>query len=281
MNVFITYKRYITVFLALVWLSGMSYAEEIFYDFSDEAQAKFDAEATIKKDVIRSQEPKLKPSKRSNKQQTKTAPQEIILDTNIYPRNKANTMQGILIKSGETFFAILQSSISSASIAQDDAIAAILEYDWVYNGTLIAPKGSIVYGYASDVKKAGIMLNDGSLSITFNEIITPDGYKHTLTSNTVTLDVHSKKIRRLAGNTAAGAAAGILSGLLYTLISGGDIVSGIAIGAGIGAAGGVVTTVFQNGEDVEIPAGTPIKVELLEDMNVKSYYGTCQTVREF
>ena len=54
-------------------------------------------------------------------------------------------------------------------------------------------------------------------------------------------------------------------------MSGGDISSGIAIGASVGAAGGAVTTAFQHGADVEIPAGTNIRVELTQNMNAVPY----------
>ena len=278
MRFFINYKQGISVLLAsLLFLmpcftvSSYVYAEDTIYDFSDEAQAKFDASVTTK-NVIKEENPKLKPSKRSNKQ-TQTKPREIILEENISPDSRVNAQNlgGILIKKGEYFCAVLQSSISSASTAPDDAIAALLEVDWVHNGILIAPRGSVVYGYASDAKSAGPLLRDGFLAITFNEIVTPDGCSFKLASNIVTINAHSNKWLKFAGNTAAGAAAGILSGILYTLISGGNVASGIAAGAAVGAAGGLVTTVVQHGNDVEIQAGTPIKIELSQDMNVIPY----------
>ena len=53
--------------------------------------------------------------------------------------------------------------------------------------------------------------------------------------------------------------------------AGGDVAKGIAIGASVGAAGGVVTTAMQKGNDVEVPAGTVIRVELTKNMNAMPY----------
>jgi len=242
------------------------FADEI-YDFSDEAQAKFDAQVE-KKNVIKEEQPKLKPSKKSNKQTEQLKPQDIKTD-NINSASK--DLHYIVIKKGNGFGATLQSSISSASLDKNDTIAAVLENDWIYKGVLIAPAGSILYGNATTAKKASFLMRDGSVSVMFNELMTPDGSRMKLSSNAVSVAAHSRKGGRIVRNIAVGAISGLVSGLLYTLISGGDIPSGIAIGASVGAAGGVVTSAFQKGEDIEIPAGTSIDIVLTENMNAVPY----------
>lgn len=254
--------------MPILSFSNIAYAELTIYDFSDEAQAQFDAEIN-KTETLKEETPKLEKTKTNKKQQAQpTQKQEIKTTT-----QNINTINDdyIVIKNGESLYATLQSSISSASIDKNDTIAAILEQDWKYKGKLIAPKGSILYGNATEAKRAGIFLRDGSMGIEFNQLMTPDGGRILLSSNKVTLNAHGEKKLNAVRNIACGAVMGVVSGLFYTLISGGDVAKGIAIGASVGAAGGVVTTAMQKGNDVEVPAGTVIRVELTKNMNAMPY----------
>ena len=104
---------------------------DTFYDFSDEAQAQFDAEIN-KTETLKEETPKLEKTKTNKKQQAQpTQKQEIKTTTqNINTTND----DYIVIKNGESLYATLQSSISSASIDKNDTIAATLEQDWKYKG---------------------------------------------------------------------------------------------------------------------------------------------------
>ena len=46
---------------------------------------------------------------------------------------------------------------------------------------------------------------------------------------------------------------------------------GLAVGASMGAAGGLVSAATARGENVEIPAGTIINVRLTKPMNANVY----------
>ena len=86
------------------------------YDFSDEAQQRFD-----------------------NGGITKTPQQPIQI-------TPSNVLVGSLvhIEAGTQFNAVLSSGISSESISNNDRISAQLMEDWMFNGIVIAPAGSIV-----------------------------------------------------------------------------------------------------------------------------------------
>ena len=203
--------------MPILSFSNIAYAELTIYDFSDEAQAQFDAEIN-KTETLKEETPKLEKTKTNKKQQAQpTQKQEIKTTT-----QNINTINDdyIVIKNGESLYATLQSSISSASIDKNDTIAAILEQDWKYKGKLIAPKGSILYGNATEAKRAGIFLRDGSMGIEFNQLMTPDGSRILLSSNKVTLNAHGEKKLNAVRNIACGAVMGVVSGLFYTLISG-------------------------------------------------------------
>lgn len=243
------------------------------YDFSDEAQAEFEKREAIEKTKLQNEdakviknEPKLQKAKRKEVVPQTYQPREIY---NPMPKTMHGTV--MTVPKGESFEAVLQSSISSESLTNEDTIAATLSTDWHYNGVLIAPQGSVVYGRATDIKKAGYAYANGQLAMTFDEILTPTGDRIRLTSNKVYIEVKDKRGLKIAGNVAIGAVSGLVTGVLYSLISGGDVVGGLAIGSAVGAAGGMVSAVAHKGENAEVPAGTVIIVRLVQPVEIVPY----------
>ena len=288
------YKKLFSIILVLAFFSMPIipvYCTEIIYDFSDEAQAKFDAQANIQQSTPITEHTKIeKEKKKVKKRKQKKAKTEEVIEEEINQINpttipvfqpeikisddlSTNTLKGniVYIPAGASFKGVLQSSISSASLDRNDTIAAVLYSDWYYNNILIAPQGSILYGKALESKQAGFAYGNGSLSITFNEILTPKGDSIKLESNIVTIAVESQRAKKIATNVVGGAVMGLVSGVLYALITGGDIVNGMAIGSGVGAGGGVIRAAANKGEDVEVPAGTSIDIRLIKPMNATPY----------
>lgn len=289
------YKKLFSIILVMAFFSMPSipvFCNEIIYDFSDEAQAKFDAQANIQQSTPITEHTKIEKKKRKKQKSKNTAERkaEEVIEEEINQINpttipvfqpeikisddlSTNTLKGNIfyIPAGASFKGVLQSSISSASLDRNDTIAAVLYSDWYYNNILIAPQGSILYGKALESKQAGFAYGNGSLSITFNEILTPKGDSIKLESNIVTIAVESQRAKKIATNVVGGAVMGLVSGVLYALITGGDIVNGMAIGSGVGAGGGVIRAAANKGEDVEVPAGTSIDIRLIKPMNATPY----------
>ena len=269
-------KKFLCIILASFLI--ISQATPVFaeyYDFSDEAQEKFDRQEALKNSRNNKQQGVIEI--RANPQLEKVKRKEQKFQTyeqkDIYELDK-RTMTGsvMTVPKGESFDAILQSSISSDSLAENDTIAATLCTDWYYDGILIAPQGSVLYGHATDIKKAGYAYSNGKLAMTFDEILTPAGDRIKLSSNKVYIDIkESKRGLKIAGNVVIGAVGGLVTGVLYSLISRGDVAGGLAIGSAIGAAGGVVSAVAHKGEAVEVPAGTVITVRLVQPVEVVPY----------
>ena len=80
-----------------------------------------------------------------------------------------------------------------------------------------------------------------------------------------------KERKKIATRVASGSIVGAVTGVLWALIAGGDIVDALAIGAGVGAVGGTVRAVASKGEEVEVEAGTCINVRLIKPMNAQPY----------
>lgn len=247
------------------------------YDFSDEAQAKFGTQAdkysglTVKSNGVGTKVVS------SNKNVVQTPVKKIATD-NIVPKvtDKSNpsVLKGtvLFIPKDATFDATLQSAITSESIAKNDTITAVLPKDWTYNGVLVAPQGSILYGTVTSVENAGLAYKNGNLGFTFKEILTPKGIKIPLATNTVMLGVdNSSRGKKIATNIIVGSVLGVATGAIYAVMTGGDIGGALAVGAGMGAASGGLTAVMSKGENVELKEGANLNVRLIESMSTTPY----------
>lgn len=221
------------------------------YDFSDEAQARFDNKTSS-----------------VTPQMPVALPKEPVLS-----QAKPNVLKGSVVRvdAGQQFNAVLSSTISSDSITNNDKISALLETDWVVNGTLIAPAGSIVNGSVVDSRAATFAMGDGKIGLNFNQILTPDGKVIPLTTNEVYIVGDSPRAKRIAGRVAGGALGGLLIGALF-LLGGADPTGALVSGAAIGGAFGAASAVAQKGEDVYVPEGTVLQIMLAEPMTAQPYY---------
>ena len=99
------------------------------------------------------------------------------------------------------------------------------------------------------------------------DIITIDYYDR-IHKQWIKLDVTKEYTKDLA----AGSAAGALSGLVFGAIAGGDVGRGAALGTAVGAGGGLVKSIWDKGNDVEIPANASIDIILTQPITVSSSY---------
>lgn len=254
-----------TLICTSILLMPTSVLAETFYDFSDEAQARFEKSEQTKKKEIKT-EPQVEKAKKNTKKTYKEENQKIITGIN-------RTINGnvVYIDENTSFDVVLQSSINSASLTRNDTIAGTLVEDWVYKNNLIAPSGSVVYGRALDSKKAGLFFANGAMTITFDSILLPNGEQLPLTANIVTIKANGNRVVKSAARVAGGALVGVLTGVLYALASGGDVTRGLAIGASMGAGGGLISSATSRGDEAEISAGTVINVRLTKPMNITPY----------
>ena len=251
------------------------------YDFSDEAQAKFDAQEGKYEGL------KVKKRKTISENKNVTMDNEATI-FQPQEQNEIRTIQSnvdsfqipfselkgrvVHIPKGTIIESVLQSAISSQSVLENDIITAVFEQDWMYDGALIAPAGSILYGKVIDAQKAGYAYGNGLIKIKFTEVLTMDGQRFTLSDNIVELSTGINRSVKVTSRVIGGAIMGVMAGTLYALISGGDVASGVAWGASVGGAGGAVNATLQKGQDVEIPTGTRLQIKLVEPMSVTPIY---------
>lgn len=242
------------------------------YDFSDEAQAEFDRN---KFQPVISQPIKDNFSKKRQQIQNTNTPQileEEVINNTYQPKPKILFGNVTEIPTGTSFLVSFDSGINSGSLEKNDRLIAKLTQDFVYNGTLIAPKGSLVYGNAINAKNAGYAYGSGVLEISFNQIMTPDGNMIDISTEKIYMEAKNERAKKMTRDVLIGAVGSILIGAAFTALGGGDDWGrNMLIYGGLGAAGGGIRGALQRGEDVDIPNGTTIELRLNQPLNVSPY----------
>ncbi|MCM1010062.1 MAG: hypothetical protein NC390_04170 [Fusobacterium sp.] len=188
------------------------------------------------------------------------------------------TLRGsvVTVPAGQNFKAVVTSPISSATMYRGQNVSVILGTDFYYNGLKIAPAGSTVSGMVLDAAKAKHGSMNGKLSIRFTSIITPTGMQIPISAIIKTND----NTGVLVGGTAldvtkdygkdmvVGAGTGAVTGVVMSAIGGGNIGKTAALGTAIGAGGGLVKSIWDKGNDVEIPTNANIDLYLTQPITI-------------
>lgn len=275
-------KKFLVLFLCLQFIFLPAFAE---YDFSDEAQAEFDKQRFQQTNFNHTDFSKKRNKteiKNNNIERSNYTPIElnqekpINLETQTIP-NKTLTGSVIEIPEGTTFYITFDSGINSGSLEKNDKLIASLTKDFVYNGLLIAPAGSLVYGNATYAKNAGYAYGSGALEINFNQIITPDGNIIAISTEKIYIEEKSERAKKMSRDMLIGALGSMVVGTIFTAIGGGDDWGrNMLIYGGLGAAGGSIRGALQRGEDVDIPDGTTIELMLSQPLNTTPYNKSLQ-----
>lgn len=178
----------------------------------------------------------------------------------------------VMVPAGSTIPAMLVTPISSANTTVGQSVSLTLGSDYYYNNRLIAPVGSSVTGTVIQASKAKRGSMNGKLCIRFTQILTPYGTQIPISAVIKTDDssgvlVGGTKLdvtKDYAKDLAAGSAAGALSGLVFGALAGGEVGRGAALGTAVGAGGGLVKSIWDKGNDVEIPANAIVELLLTQ-----------------
>ena len=253
------------------------------YDFSDEAQAEFDKnkgvqvnkESTpIKNNFSRSKQ------KREQLQDVNTngdndrrhyEPSPLLYEQPQQTQQN-RTLYGsvVTIPAGTSFSVTFDSGINSGSLEQNDRLATRLTNDLIYNGKLIAPAGSLVYGSARYAKNAGYAYGGAEIEINFDEIMLSDGTLLKISTENIYMKTDSERAKKMTRDVVVGALGSMLIGAAFTALGGGDNWGkNMLVYGGIGAVGGGVRGAFQRGKEVDIPNGTTIQIRLTQPLSAQ------------
>ncbi len=260
-------------------------AKEINYDFSDEAQERFNSinnPDIVNLEIPAGTKPHINYDRSSNviklPQIGSSGSQSVYNPylqqtyNNTASQKPSNVLTGSVVRipDGTSFTAALLSDISSESIVNNDRISAELDQDWIYNGQLIAPAGSILNGRAVDTKSASFAMGNGQIGLLFDEIMTPDGAIIPLKTNKVYIVGNNSRALNITKRVAGGAAAGLLlSGI--SMLFGADPTQALIYGMSIGAGSGAITAISSKGEEIQLIEGSQLQIMLTQPLTVQTY----------
>lgn len=155
------------------------------------------------------------------------------------------------LAAGQEIDVRLQTTLDSDTAQPEDRVEATTAVDVLQDGRVLVPAGSIVRGVVSHVHRASRTDRSGELALHFDELQIGDR-TFPVRANPVDT-IKSEGLKDEAGRIAAGAGVGAIVGGIIGGVKG--AITGILIGAG----GTIVAT---EGKDVEVPAGTILRIRL-------------------
>jgi hypothetical protein len=155
----------------------------------------------------------------------------------------------------------LTSRLSSDTAQVEDRFEATTTVDVRQDGRVLIPAGSVVRGVVTDVDDAGRIERKGKLSLSFDQIRV-NGRVYPI-RGVVTDAIEAGGYKEDAGKIGTGAAVGAILGGILGGVKG--AITGILIGGG-----GVVAAT--EGEDVELPEGTILRMRLDEPVMLRNNF---------
>jgi hypothetical protein len=164
-----------------------------------------------------------------------------------------------VIPAGQEFDVRLQTPLSSETAKVEQRFESTTVADLRDGNRVLVPVGSVMRGVVSAVDPAGRGLDrKGSLTLSFDQL-TVRGRTYDI-RGMATQVFESRGVRDEAGTAGVGAGVG---GVIGGVIGG---LKGAVLGALIGAGGAIVAT---EGKDIELPAGTIVRVRLDSPVNLR------------
>lgn len=179
----------------------------------------------------------------------------------------------VQIESGTKLKTYLQNPINTSSANKGDRIVAVLTDDLRYNGVVVAPQGSVVYGTLTKARPATYGSRNGRVIMEFNQLVTPENQVYEIATEKIDFTVTNEgKLSRTAGNAVAGAAIGALAGLLFGALGDHNLGTSALVGAGVGAGTSLIGSTAERGVDAEIPSFTELELTLTKPFRVTVSY---------
>jgi len=160
----------------------------------------------------------------------------------------------ITIPAGQSLLVRMIDGVDSSKNHVGDVFHASLETDLYVNNTLVARKGTDIYGRLAEAKEAGHLSGSAELQLELIRIVV-DGRDYPLVSSDYSLQGKGR-----GSDTAKKVGGGAVVGAIIGAIAGGG--KGAAIGAGAGSAAGAGVQVFTRGQQVKVPSETLLEFRL-------------------
>src|SRR3989442_5468658 len=145
----------------------------------------------------------------------------------------------VTIPAGQSLLVRMIDGVDSSKNHVGDVFHASLETDLTIGNTVVARKGTDVYGRLAEAKEAGHIAGSAELQLELTRIVI-DGKDYPVVSSDYTLQGKGR-----GADTAKKVGGGAVAGAIIGAIAGGG--KGAAIGAGVGSAAGAGVPGFTRG----------------------------------
>lgn len=166
----------------------------------------------------------------------------------------------VTIPAGQSLLVRMIDGVDSEKNHVGDAFHASLETDLTIGNTVVARKGTDVYGRLANAEKSGTFSGKSELQLELTRLVI-DGRDYPIVSSDYSLKGKSQgasTAKKVGGIAAAGAIIGAIAG-------GGK---GAAIGAAAGGATGAGVQVLTKGQQVKVPSETLLEFRLQQPATV-------------
>jgi hypothetical protein len=168
----------------------------------------------------------------------------------------------VTIPAGQSLLVRMIDGVDSSKNHLGDVFHASLETDLTVGNSVVARKGTDVYGRLAEAKEAGHVAGSAELQLELTRIVI-DGKDYPVVSSD-----YSLRGKGRGSDTAKKVGGGAVAGAIIGAIAGGG--KGAAIGAGVGSAAGAGVQVFTRGQQVKVPSETLLEFRLQQPATVAS-----------
>jgi hypothetical protein len=179
---------------------------------------------------------------------------------NATPPAQSSDSDSVTLPANQSLLVRMIDGVDSSKNNVGDVFKASLETDLVVGDTVVARRGTDIYGRLANAQEAGHISGSSELQLELTRIVI-DGKDYPLVSSDYTLRGKGR-----GGDTAKKVGGGAIAGAIIGAIAGGG--KGAAIGAGVGSAAGAGVQVFTRGQQVKVPSETLLEFRLQQPTTV-------------
>ena len=176
------------------------------------------------------------------------------------PAANSYAVGDVTVPAGQSILVRMIDGVDSAKNHVGDVFHASLETDLNINGTLVARKGTDVYGRLASSDKGGTFSGKSELQLELTRLVI-DGRDYPVVSSDYNVQGKSQ-----GSATAKKVGGGAVAGAIIGAIAGGG--KGAAIGAAAGGGAGAGIQILTKGEKVKVPSETLLEFRLQQPVTV-------------
>jgi len=178
------------------------------------------------------------------------------------PPAAANSYAGgdVTVPAGQSLLVRMIDGVDSAKNHVGDVFHASLETDLNINGTVVARKGTDVYGRLASSDKGGTFSGKSELQLELTRLVI-DGRDYPVVSSDYNVQAKSQ-----GSATAKKVGGGAVAGAIIGAIAGGG--KGAAIGAAAGGGAGAGVQILTKGDKVKVPSETLLEFRLQQPVSI-------------